>query len=139
MLKIDNYNYKAGFLIIPFVLKLKLSHSPFSCKLFYLSLLCFKFVAFFSLIIVTYIYTYNPTYINITCSLCRLLLLDVLSGLTALYRITNWCVLPWGRLFLLLSASLRCLQPFVWSGGLVSCLHPLWHVHDVIFVQVIVR
>lgn len=47
--------------------------------------------------------------LNITSSVCIMSFVSVYSGLTVWYWVTDFRALTWGRLFLLLSASLDCL------------------------------
>lgn len=84
-----------------------ISSSPFlsSNPPIYPYLLSLKFMALFSLVIVTCIcmcvhtYIYIRRYINTTCSVCILLLLCILWRLTFCHWTANWCHLFGGSLF----------------------------------------
>lgn len=58
-------------------------------------------------------YCYKYLFLNITCSVCIILLVYMSSEMTIWYWITDWCDLPGGRLFLPLSSFLSYLWFFV--------------------------
>lgn len=87
----------------------------------YPSLLPLKFAT--SLFIVTCLHV-HITSLNVTCLVCIMLLICMFPGLTTGCWITNWCSLPWGRIFFLLSAFPSYLPFTVWIGASWSFLVP---------------
>lgn len=49
---------------------------------------------FFSLMVIIYAYVNTQIFLNITCSVCIMLLVLMLWGLITWDWITSWCVLP---------------------------------------------
>jgi hypothetical protein len=89
-------------------------------------------LALFSLIVVTCIFIYIPKYNPL--SLYNVTYMHVFSGLGIWCWTTNWCALPsWGRPYLPLSASLRCLQLCV--GLRPRGLFPVHSGLPAVFVQ----
>lgn len=52
------------------------------------------------------------------------------SGMAFWYWMSNWCTLPWGTSFLLLSAFLAAHSPLCILEALWYFPHPLWHVNS---------
>ena len=100
-------------------------------------LLSFKFMLSFSLPLGTRMHGggvrvwgmwggwYILKYIKTAWSVHIMLLVCVFSGLTIWYWITSWCTLPWGRLFLQLSAALVVCSFSTHSGLRTHEISPL--------------
>lgn len=85
----------------------------------------------FSLIVTafTYVYVYTCVFLNMTCSVCKMLLACAFSGLTTWHRTTHWHALPCGRPPLLLPVLLSPPCRFEASSCLIHLLVPSCSAH----------
>lgn len=102
-----SWGKKTGFLKIFYFLRIKYNHiiPPFlpSLQMLPHTPASFKFVSSFPLSVVIYKYIYM--FLNTTCSVCIKIHICAFSERTIQCWVTSWCILLWGRLFLLYSAS----------------------------------
>lgn len=70
-----------------------------------------------------YLYVYTRIFLNVSCSLC-ILILCMFSELTTRYWMINYCAPPWSRLMLLVLAFLISLYFSVQGWGLQDFLWP---------------